>query len=161
MRGLVTLTLVGATVGRLAAAPVDAADGAAPATYTVPNPPPVDAVRGIGTADATFAPSAVPTGPGGLHPVTPVRLVDTRTAAKLGAGAVLDVTVAGQAGLPATGLEAVVVTLTATDTEAAGFVTAWPCDAAKPDVSNLNFAAGATVPNLATVAVGAAGDICL
>ena len=40
-------------------------------------------------------------------------------------------------------------------------MTAWPCDAARPDVSNLNFVAGATTPNLATVALGAAGNFCL
>jgi len=159
---VVTLALVGATMGSLGAAPAVAADGAAPATYTVPNPPAVDAVHGLGTAEATFDPSAVPpAGPGGLHPVAPVRLVDTRTTTKLGAGAVLTVPVAGQAGLPATGVEAAVMTLTVTDAQAAGFVTAWPCDTAKPDVSNLNFVAGATVPNLATVAVGAAGNVCL
>jgi hypothetical protein len=69
--------------------------------------------------------------------------------------------VAGHAGLPASGVEAAVVTLTVTDAGGAGFVTAWPCDTAKPEVSNLNFTAGATVPNLATVAVGAAGNVCL
>jgi cell wall-associated NlpC family hydrolase len=122
----------------------------------------VDAVRGLGTAEATFAPDDVAAaGPGGLHPVTPSRLVDTRAAAKLGAGAVLTVPVAGHGGLPATGVEAVVVTLTATNPEAAGFVTAWPCGATRPEVSNLNFTAGTTVPNLATVALGPGGDICL
>src|SRR5947209_4322635 len=105
MRGLVTLTVVGAAMAGLVATPAVAADGAAPATYTVPDPPAVDAVRGLGTAEATFAPDAVPAaGPGGLHPVTPVRLVDTRTATKLGAGAVLQVPVAGRAGLPASGV---------------------------------------------------------
>jgi hypothetical protein len=162
MRGLISLTVVGATMGSLMAAPARAAGGAGSATYTVPDPPRVDAVHGIGTAEATFDPSAVPAaGPGALHPVTPVRLVDTRTATKLAAGGVLDVPVAGQAGLPATGVEAAVVTLTVTDAEAAGFVTAWPCDAPKPDVSNLNYVAGAVVPNLATVSVGTAGHVCL
>jgi cell wall-associated NlpC family hydrolase len=162
VRGLVTLTLVGATCGGLVATPALAADGAPPATYTVPNPPLVDAVHGIGTADATYAPDAVPAdGPGGLHPLTPTRLVDTRTTGKPGAGAVLDVPVAGQAGLPAAAVEAAVVTLTVTNADAAGFVTAWPCDAARPEVSNVNFTAGATVANLATVALGAAGDVCL
>ena len=73
-------------------------------------------MRGIGTAAATFAPDALPADdPGGLHAVTPQRVVDTRNGAKVAAGAVLEVPIAGQAGLPATGVEAVVVTLTVTD----------------------------------------------
>jgi cell wall-associated NlpC family hydrolase len=54
-----------------------------------------------------------------------------------------------------------VMTLTVTTAGTAGFLTAWPCDSARPDVSNVNYTAGATVPNLATVALGAKGDVCL
>ena len=160
VRGLLALTLVGAVLSTLVT-PAGAV-GNASATYTVPDPPQVDAVRGVGTAGATFAPDAVPADePGGLHAVTPQRVVDTRSGAKVSAGGVLEVPIAGQAGLPPTGVEAVVVTLTVTGPEAAGFITAWPCDAARPDVSNLNFVAGATTPNLVTVALGAAGNVCL
>jgi hypothetical protein len=51
--------------------------------------------------------------------------------------------------------------VTATGTEAAGFVTIWPCDAARPVVSNLNFAAGETNPNSVSVKLSATGTVCL
>jgi NlpC/P60 family len=160
-RGLLALTLVGTAVSVLVT-PAGASGKAVAATFTVPDPPTVDAVRGIGTAEATFAPDAVPAGdPGGLHAVTPQRVADTRVGTKVAAGATLELPLAGQAGVPATGADAVVVTLTVTEPEAPGFVTAWPCGAARPDVSNVNFVAGATIPNLATVALGTAGTICL
>jgi cell wall-associated NlpC family hydrolase len=97
---------------------------------------------------------------GALHAVTPTRLLDTRTGAKPAAGAVLDLPVIGTAGVPA-GAAAVVVTLTATNADGPGYVTAYPCGAARPLASNVNVVAGATTPNLATVAVGPAGDICI
>jgi cell wall-associated NlpC family hydrolase len=104
----------------------------------------------------------VPDGnPGGLHAVVPRRLLDTRTTAKAGAGAVLEVPIAGQGDLPATGVDAAVVTVTVTDPSASGFVTAYPCGSTRPNASNLDFVAGATVPNLVTVAVGPSGSICL
>jgi hypothetical protein len=43
----------------------------------------------------------------------------------------------------------------------AGFITAWPSGEAQPTVSNLNFVAGQTVPNLVTVKVGANGRVNL
>jgi hypothetical protein len=55
---------------------------------------------------------------------------------------------------------AVVMNLTATETSAAGFVTAYPCDGTQPDTSNLNFVAGQTVPNLVTVDVGLSQEVC-
>jgi hypothetical protein len=99
--------------------------------------------------------------PGGIHPVVPARLLDTRIVGKPAAKAVSSVAVAGQGGVPATGADAVVVTLTVTAPDADGFVTAYPCGGAVPVVSNVNFVAGATVANLATVALGANGAICL
>ena len=53
--------------------------------------------------------------------------------------------------LPTTGVAAVVLNVTAVDPTAAGFLTVWPEGTTMPTVSNLNFAAGTIVPNLATV----------
>jgi hypothetical protein len=51
--------------------------------------------------------------------------------------------------------------VTVTGTSAAGFATVWPCDAARPTVSNLNYQAGDTVPNLVSVKLSASGTICI
>jgi hypothetical protein len=70
--------------------------------------------------------------------------------------------VAGRGGVPATGAGAVVVTVTATESAAAGFVTVWPCGSPKPGTSTLNLErAGATVANLAVVGIGVGGSVCL
>ena len=68
--------------------------------------------------------------------------------------------VTGQAGLPVDA-EAVVLNVTATNTEAAGFVTVWPCGLSIPEASNLNFVAGRDVPNSVISRIGAGGKVCL
>ena len=66
-------------------------------------------------------------------PTTPTRLLDTRTTARAGSGAVTEVQVTGPAGVPSNA-SAVVLNLTAPDsTEPGGFVTAYPCGGALPD----------------------------
>ena len=55
-------------------------------------------------------------------------------------------------GLPA-GTTAVILNVTVTAPTAAGFLTVYPGAGAAPSTSNLNFAAGVTVPNLVVVAV--------
>ena len=98
-------------------------------------------------------------------PIPPVRLLDTRDGTgggtgKVAADGVIVVQVTGANGVPADA-SGVVLNLTATEPDRAGFVTAYPCDAARPFASNLNFSAGQTVPNLAQVRVSAAGTVCL
>jgi hypothetical protein len=56
---------------------------------------------------------------------------------------------------------AVAVNLTATGTVAPGYFTAYPCDGARPDVSNLNHGRNHTVAAAAIVPVGPSGDICV
>ena len=100
--------------------------------------------------------------PGGRYnPVTPARILDTRPASKLGPGATLGVQVAGQGGVPASGVSAVVLNVTATEPTATSFLTAWPQGEARPVASNLNYVAGQTVPNLVVVKVGAGGKVDL
>jgi hypothetical protein len=103
----------------------------------------------------------------GYHELPPQRILDTRepigvpAVAKLAGGQVLTLQVAGQGGIPLTGARAVTMNVTVTEPEQDGFVTIYPCDAQRPEASNLNFTAGETVPNLATVKVSAAGTVCL
>ncbi|MFE5770354.1 hypothetical protein ACFQ7O_18540 [Streptomyces sp. NPDC056485] len=93
-----------------------------------------------------------------LNPITPARFLDTRdgTGAKkqrVGPGGVVSLQVAGVKGVPATGVTAVVMNVTAVQPTEAGHVTVYPNGQAAPGVSNLNFTPGQIVPNLVTVPV--------
>jgi hypothetical protein len=106
-----------------------------------------------------------PAGTTGLIELAPDRILDTRNGigaprSKLGPDGVLTLQVRGRGGVDLDA-ESVVMNVTATRTESAGFVTVWPCDAARPEVSNLNFAAGETSPNLVSVKLSASGTVCL
>lgn len=59
------------------------------------------------------------------------------------------------------GTSGVVLNVTATNPAGDGFVTVWPCDGAQPVASNLNYATGRTVANLALVSPGGSGDVCI
>lgn len=79
----------------------------------------------------------------------------------LAAGQVLEVQVAGgSTGVPADA-EAVSLNVTVTQPSAPGWLTLYPCGAAVPATSNLNFAAGQTVANAVLVGVGNGGTVCL
>ncbi|TPW13696.1 MAG: hypothetical protein FD127_1860 [Acidimicrobiaceae bacterium] len=103
----------------------------------------------------------------GYRELAPERLLDTRepigvvTAGRLTAGEVIVLQVAGRGGVPPTGATAVTMNVTVTEPDADGFVTVYPCDAERPTVSNLNYVAGETVPNLVTVQLAADGTVCL
>ena len=68
--------------------------------------------------------------------------------------------VAGIAGVP-TDAQAVMINVTVTNATAASYLTAWPSGQSLPVASNLNFGAGATVPNLALVPIGGDGRIAI
>ena len=90
-------------------------------------------------------------------PLTPSRILNTRSGAKVGNAAgtgapLLVLKVTGQGGVPATGVAAVALNVTVTQSEnpaiGGGYVTVYPCDKPRPDASNLNFVTDQTVPNL-------------
>ncbi|MCE2763572.1 MAG: hypothetical protein LW627_03550 [Ilumatobacteraceae bacterium] len=109
---------------------------------------------------------------GSFTKVTPQRIADTRSGigvarARVGAlnggGTPLEVPVLNVAGVPATGVDAVSINVTATGTRAnayGGYVTVYPCGAA-PEASTLNFTTGQTVPNAAIARVSANGTVCI
>jgi hypothetical protein len=70
-------------------------------------------------------------------------------------------TVARVAIPEAAGVEAVSLNLTTDDPRAGGFLTAYDCDQARPEISNHNFARDATVAHAAIVPVSAAGEVCV
>jgi hypothetical protein len=76
-------------------------------------------------------------------------------------GATIRVQVTGRGGIPATGVSAVVVNVTATQGRDAGFITAYASGAPQPGTSNLNYRPGQDVPNLVISPVGADGKIAL
>ena len=109
-------------------------------------------------ADVAGWVNASSSGPGLFNPVVPARLLDTRAPiATLGPGGVASIAVLNRAGVPAAGVSAVVLNLTATNGTGPGHLTAWPHGVTRPLASNLNFSAGQTVANRAIVAVGIGG----
>lgn len=104
----------------------------------------------------------------GYTPITPARLLDTRVGTggytgKLVPGDpdVLSVEGADNGTIPATGVTAVAVNMTVTNSTKSGYITAYPDGEAEPGTSNLNFGGGQTLANFAVVPVGANGEIDL
>jgi hypothetical protein len=101
-------------------------------------------------------------------PITPVRILDTRPAPLTIGGftgpltprQTLTIPVAGVVGVP-TNASAVVLNVTVDSTTGASFLTLFPAGAPQPNASNLNWAAGTTIPNLVTVKLGAAGQVSI
>jgi hypothetical protein len=103
-----------------------------------------------------------PADAGTYTPVLPARLMDTRIglgAATLAPGAGARLVVDGHAGVPSTGVAAVVMNVTVTRPTARGVITVYPDGTARPGSSNLNYSAGQTVPNLVAARVGADGAV--
>jgi hypothetical protein len=71
------------------------------------------------------------------------------------------VKVTGIGEVPEHGALAVVANVTATGPAGAGHLSLWPTGTEQPTVSNVNFVAGQTVPNLAIVKVGDGGMVQL
>ncbi len=101
-----------------------------------------------------------------LMPLSPQRILDTRIG--LGAprqavrgGTPLSVQVRGEGGVPASGVDAVVLNLTSLRPTTDGWITAWPSDVTKPTVANLSYRRGQVVPNLIMCKVGPDGRINL
>ncbi|MEV1118837.1 hypothetical protein AB0I91_27540, partial [Actinosynnema sp. NPDC049800] len=85
-------------------------------------------------------------------PVTPVRVLDTRTGGGIvGAGQSVVLDLSSRTPADAT---AVVLNVTATEPTSNTYVTVWPADGTRPTASNLNLVPGETRPNLVTVKLG-------
>ncbi len=94
--------------------------------------------------------------------VSPARLLDTRSGAPLGVNGVRTFAVSGHGGVPATGVDAVVLNVTAVGPTASGYATVYPAGAAQPVASNLNFTpANKAIANLVVVKVGAGGAVSI
>ncbi len=106
---------------------------------------------------------------------TPVRICDTRLGnpselsgaalsncegKTLNAGATLSIQAAGIGGVPADAT-GVIVNITATDTTASSYLTAWPTGATRPDTSIFDWSAGETLAGGAVLPVGSNGQVSL
>jgi FlgD Ig-like domain len=118
-----------------------------------------------GLSDGTLTVTAASTlgmAIGGFATLPPSRLLDTRiTGPKLGAGQTRSLQVTGVGGVPSTNVAAVVLNVTVTETSSGGYLTVSPTGTTRPTVSNLNWSAGATIPNAVTVKVGSNGMVDL
>ena len=99
----------------------------------------------------------------GYQPVTPTRVLDTRSGtgaakAKVAADAGLPVAIAGAGSIPS-GISAVAVHVTVTDTAGNGWIAAEPDGAGVPGTSSLNYLRGQTISNTVIVPVGKDGKI--
>jgi hypothetical protein len=101
-------------------------------------------------------------GPGGsarLFTVVPDRVFDSRNAGTpVGALGTIDVQIAGTARVPV-GATAAILNVTATDAAGAGYLTVFPSDRDRPDVSSVNFEVGVARPNSVIAPLGADGKI--
>ncbi len=105
-------------------------------------------------------------------PHVPERLLETRMGQPTGqigyAGAkpaigsivTLKVTGTGTANLPAD-TKAVLLNVTAVNSDEAGWVTVYPCGSPRPFTSNVNLVPGLVRPNLVAAKVGTGGNVCL
>ncbi|HET7467622.1 MAG TPA: IPT/TIG domain-containing protein [Candidatus Dormibacteraeota bacterium] len=100
-----------------------------------------------------FVPPAV------YNPLTPLRVLDTRSSSSLGPGGSLNLQLGGVT-VPANATS-VILNVTATDTTAASSLTLYPTGGVLPVASNLNWVAGETVPNLVSVVLGTGGSVTI
>ena len=94
----------------------------------------------------------------------PTRVIDTRKAGNRAPMTHLStktLQVGGAYTVPSSGVSAVVVNLTATQTSRSGYMTLYPAGASRPTASSLNFPGGWTGANLVTVPLGADGKLAV
>lgn len=127
------------------------------------------AVGSAVTASAAPAPAAASittasAADGTYVSVKPSRLLDSRTSPlsrPFNQGETYDLQVGGRAGVPASGVSAVVLNLTVTGPTNSGYLTAYPKGATLPNASSINFAARDTRSNLVTVPVSSDGWVSI
>jgi hypothetical protein len=125
----------------------------------------IDANDGPVTHALTFT-LIVSTFQGSYYPVSPQRILDTRDGTgaplgRLGQGGIISLQVTGSGGgeIPATGVAAVVLNVTATNVTAPSYLTVYPSGAVRPTASSVNMVSGWTGANLVTVGVGPDGKV--
>jgi hypothetical protein len=125
----------------------------------------VDVIFDVAGWISTQGKAPTPATAGLYRPLVPGRLMDTRSSfggsPTLTAGQTVNLQVTGKQNVPATGVSAVVLNVTATGPTASGYLTVFPTGGAQPLASNVNFVPGQTVPNRVVVQVGANGQVSI
>ena len=112
----------------------------------------------------TRAPTVVDTDV--YRPVTPTRLLDTRTglgapAAKVAAGTSIGLQVSGRAGIPSGGVGTAVLNVTVTAPATAGYLTNYPSGATRPGSRSVSYTTAGTVSELVPARLGTDGRVRL
>ena len=125
----------------------------------------VTATNGIGASQSAASNPVIPSAwVGFFRPLTPARLLDTRTgvggpAGRIAGGQTIDVQVVGRGGVPASSVAAVILNATVTNPSQLSYLMVYPSGIARPVASNMNFVAGQTLASLAAVGVGSGGRV--
>ncbi len=117
-----------------------------------------------GTPDTAGAGGAPASQAGAFVPLTPARLLDTRTSGDaLVAGDTRNVVITARGGVPANGVTAVALNVTSAcvSQTAASYITVWPTGSAKPNTSSFNTSASDTAASLVVSGVGAGGAVSI
>lgn len=97
--------------------------------------------------------------------LSPTRILDTRTGlgapGPVSAGSPVDLLVVGAGGVPGSGVDSVVLNVTATAASQATFVTVWPAGEVQPTASVSNVVPNQAFANLVVAKVGAQGRVSL
>ena len=92
--------------------------------------------------------------------ITPTRVLDTRaTGQRLTSQRMAEIQLLGTAGLPASGVSAVVLNVTVVRPSEPGFLTVWAAGTERPKTSHLNFTRRHTVPNVVLAKLGTGGAL--
>jgi surface antigen len=96
--------------------------------------------------------------------VTPGPILNTATglgypAGRVAPGQTVILSVVGRAGVPATGVRAVVLTVKATSPTSSGYFTAYPSGTSEPPYATAKYSSGRSVTNTAVVPVGSDGKV--
>ncbi|WP_238009662.1 DPP IV N-terminal domain-containing protein [Dactylosporangium sp. AC04546] len=110
-------------------------------------------------------PPTAPNDRGTYYPVSPYRVMDTRSGkgalkGVVGSGGVVSLQVTGVGSVPVDA-STVVLNVTVTEPTGPGYVTVYPTGVARPTASSLNYVRGWTGANSVTVKVGAEGKVDL
>jgi hypothetical protein len=104
----------------------------------------------------------LPVGGGLVSLDSPQRALDTRTGAPpSSAGLVRRVQLGGRLGVPASGVTAVALNITAVNALKPGYLTVFPCGTTPPNASNVNYAVARATPNAAIVGLSTTGEVCV
>lgn len=129
-------------------------------------------IADLETFDSVAMPLIAEPGASDFVPLNPTRIIDTRSTSKIGniAGPVaagstgvvqIENNTTGGIDIPATGVTAVAVSITATGGTSSGYLSAYPDLTPQPITSTVSYSAGATTTNNAITPLGPDGEIAI